>query len=287
MTGGYPAPAGLEVTLGDGVLGLRLDRPARRNAIDDEMMRGLADAVERAGQDETVRVIVLSGTGDDFCGGADIVARNAGARRPATGAPEPAADGRPADGRPRAGSIQRRLPTAAHRLIPLVLSVQTPVVCAVRGWAAGIGLALSVAADVTVVAADATLWAPFAERGFTPDSGLTWMLPRRIGDVRARRMLLLGERVDGATAADWGLVHRAVPAAELDVAVRDVVDVLRCSATVGVGLTKWLLHAGTVASLDGHLRDEAFALELSSRSVDFREGLAAFQQKRRPRFRGR
>ena len=80
-------------------------------------------------------------------------------------------------------SIQRRLPCQAHRLIPLLLSVQVPVVCAVRGWAAGIGLHLAVAADFTVAAEDARFWEPFAERGFTPDSGGTWLLPRRVGEV--------------------------------------------------------------------------------------------------------
>ncbi|WP_313954579.1 enoyl-CoA hydratase-related protein [Frankia sp. EI5c] len=255
-----------------GVLHLRLDRPDRRNAIDDAMMRGLTETIEAAGQDEAVRVIVLSGQGEHFCGGADIVARNAAS-----------AGGR----RPRAGSIQRRLPAAAHRLIPVVLSVQTPVVCAVRGWAAGIGLALAVAADVTVATTDATFWAPFADRGFTPDSGLTWMLPRRVGEVRARRMLLLGDRVGGERAAEWGLIDRAVPPAELDAAVREITDGLAAAATVAVGLTKWLLHAGASADLESQLRDEGFGLELSSRSEDFREGLAAFREKRRPRFEGR
>ncbi|WP_261567323.1 enoyl-CoA hydratase/isomerase family protein [Frankia gtarii] len=270
MSGGYAGTAGLDVALVDGVLRLRLDRPDKRNAVSDAMMAGLADAVEQAGQDEAVRVIVLSGAGGNFCGGADIVARNN-----ATGP------------RPRAGSIQRRLPAAAHRLIPLVATVQTPVVCAVQGWAAGIGLALAVAADVTVASTDATFWAPFADRGFTPDSGLTWMLPRRIGDVRARRMLLLGEKLDGRTAADWGLIDRAAPPEEIDKAVGEVVDALGSSATVALGLTKWLLHAGVASGLDDHLRDEAFGLELSSRSEDFREGLAAFSERRPPRFKGR
>src|SRR5262245_42505520 len=117
---------GLRIELnGDGVLRLTLDRVEKRNALDDVMMRGLIDAIEAAGLDERVRAIVLAGAGDHFCGGADIVARNTGEGR-----------------KPRAGSIQRRLPAQAHRLIPLVLSVQVPLVCAVQGWAAGIGFQL-------------------------------------------------------------------------------------------------------------------------------------------------
>jgi 2-(1,2-epoxy-1,2-dihydrophenyl)acetyl-CoA isomerase len=254
----------------EGILRLTLNRPEKRNAINDTMMEELIDAVDAAGRDEAVRVIVIAGAGGNFCGGADIVARNA-------------PDGK----RPRAGSIQRRLPSQAHRLIPLIATVQTPVVCAVQGWAAGIGLALALAADVTVASEDARFWAPFAERGFTPDSGMTWLLPRRIGEVRARQMLMLGRVVSGPEAVDWQLINSCVPAVELALAVDTVAKQLARSATVAVGLTKWLLASGQSASLEESLRNEAFGLELSSRSEDFREGMTAFREKRSARFEGR
>ena len=252
-----------------GVLTLRLDRPDKRNAIDDVMMLALVAALEGASTDGT-RVVVLEGAGEHFCGGADIVARNAGSGE-----------------RPRAGSVQRRLPNQAHRLIPLVCRVQVPVVCKVRGWAAGIGFQLALASDFTIAAADARFWEPFTERGFTPDSGATWLLPRRIGDVRARELLLLGRALTGAEAAEWGAIHRAVPEPDLDEAVAEVVGRLASGPTVALGLTKWLLDAAASAELHAQLANEAFALELSSRSEDFREGLAAFRQKRAPRFEGK
>jgi 2-(1,2-epoxy-1,2-dihydrophenyl)acetyl-CoA isomerase len=261
---------GVRVAQEDGVLRLVLDRPDKRNAIDDAMMAGLIEAIEGANTDESVRAVLLTGAGDHFCAGADIVARNT-----------------PTGDRPRVGSIQRRVPALAHRLIPLVCEVQVPVVCAVRGWCAGIGLHLAVAADVTVTATDATFWEPFAQRGFTPDSGGTWLLPRRIGPVRARELLLLGRRLSGAEAADWGLVHAAVASAALDDEAARLAGQLAAGPTVALGLTKWLLHAGESAGLNEHLADEAFALELSSRSEDFREGLAAFRDKRDPTFKGR
>ncbi|MBV8979408.1 MAG: enoyl-CoA hydratase/isomerase family protein, partial [Acidimicrobiia bacterium] len=112
----YSSVGGLDVVLDDsGVLRLTLDRPDKRNALDDGMVAGLIAAVEAAGQDEAVRAIFVSGRGEHFCGGFDIVGRN-----------------RPGEEKPRAGSIQRRLPSQAHRLIPLLLTVQTPVVCAAR-----------------------------------------------------------------------------------------------------------------------------------------------------------
>jgi 2-(1,2-epoxy-1,2-dihydrophenyl)acetyl-CoA isomerase len=167
------------------------------------------------------------------------------------------------------------------------MSVQTPVVCGVQGWAAGIGLHLLLAADFAVVTETAHLWEPFTHRGFTPDSGGTWLLPRRVGEVRAREMLLLGRAVAGMEAADWGMVHQAVAAADLEASVSALVAQLAAGPTVSLGLTKWLLHTGAAGSLEEHLSNEAFAIELSSRSEDFREGLAAFAEKRDPRFSGR
>jgi 2-(1,2-epoxy-1,2-dihydrophenyl)acetyl-CoA isomerase len=268
----YQGAPGLRARLAeDGVLHLVLDREEKRNALDDGMVAALIEAIDTAGRDEAVRVVLLTGSGDHFCSGFDIVGRNAG----------------PEGRRPRVGSVQRRLPSQAHRLIPVVTSVQTPVVCAVRGWVAGIGLHLAVAADFTVAAEDARFWEPFAERGFTPDSGGTWLLPRRVGEVRARELLLLGRSLDGAEAQAWGLVHRAVPAADLDAETDALVTRLATGPTVSLGLTKWLLHAGAGATLESHLADEAFAMELSSRSDDFREGLTAFKDRRSPRFEGR
>jgi 2-(1,2-epoxy-1,2-dihydrophenyl)acetyl-CoA isomerase len=266
----YQSVEGLEVTLDGGVLHLVLDRPDKRNAIDDTMMSGLIDAIDRAGRDESVRVISLSGTGEHFCGGADIVASNA-----------------PTESRPRVGSIQRRVPALAHRLVPLILNVQTPVVCRVRGWAAGIGFQLALAADFTVADVAATFWEPFVERGFTPDSGATWLLPRLVGPVRTRDLLLLGRKLTGAEASEWGLVHEAVPGDDVDGTAEALLDRLATGPTVALGLTKWLLTASQTATLPEHLQNEALALEISSRSEDFREGLGAFRDKRPPDFTGR
>jgi 2-(1,2-epoxy-1,2-dihydrophenyl)acetyl-CoA isomerase len=265
----YRSVPGLEVEVSGAVLCLRLDRPDRRNAINDVMMSGLIAAIEMAGIDEDIRAILLSGSGDHFCGGADIVARNARGDR-----------------RPRVGAIQRRLPSQAHRLIPLLCSVQVPVVCAVRGWAAGIGFQLALVADFTVSTEDARFWEPFMERGFTPDSGATWLLPRLVGPSRARELLLLSRKLSGVEAADWGIVHRTADAEQVDTEALALATELAKGPTVSLGLTKWLLYAGAGASLDEQLRNEGLAMELSSRSQDFKEGLAAFRERRPPEFMG-
>jgi 2-(1,2-epoxy-1,2-dihydrophenyl)acetyl-CoA isomerase len=261
----------VHVSRDDGILRLHLDKPKKRNALDDSMVATLIEEVDVAGRDETVRSILLTAEGEHFCSGFDLVGRNAG-------------DG---EQRPRIGSIQRRLPAQAHRLIPVLCTTQVPVVVAARGWIAGIGLHVLAASDFAVVADDARVWEPFSQRGFTPDSGGTWLLPRLIGTQHARELLLLGTTIDGRTAVEWGLAHRAVAAGAVDETALALAQQLAAGPTVALGLTKWLLHTSVEHTLEQHLRDEAFAVELSSRSEDFREGLKAFMEKRDPDFGGR
>jgi 2-(1,2-epoxy-1,2-dihydrophenyl)acetyl-CoA isomerase len=261
---------GLSAGLDDGVLRITIDRPARKGSMDDAMGEALIGHLVAAGQDEAVRAILLRSTGPDFCAGSDLLAKNA-----------------PSGDRPRVGSIQRRLPSTFHRLIPLLLETQVPVVTAVRGWAAGLGFHIALASDFCIGATDARFWEPFVARGFTPDSGATWLLPRLVGLARARQLLLLGRELSGAEAADWGLIHAAVDAVEVDGEAEALAANLAEAPTVAVGLTKWLIAASTDAGLTEQLRNEAFALELSSRSEDFREGLQAFRDKRDAEFRGR
>ncbi len=261
---------GVGLDAGNGVLEIVLDRPERKNALGVAGLDRIVAALEAAAVDETLRAIVVRGAGDDFCAGADWVATNQ-------------ADA----ARPRTGSIQRRTPVQAHRLIHLIMEVQLPVVCAVRGWAAGIGCQIALAADFTIATESSRFWEPFVTRGFTPDSGATWLVPRLVGVARAKELLMLGREVSAGDAAAWGLIHRAVPAADLDAAVDALVTELAGAATVAVGLTKRAIHRALESSLAAAMETEANALELSSRSPDFKEGLRAFQEKRPPRFEGR
>jgi 2-(1,2-epoxy-1,2-dihydrophenyl)acetyl-CoA isomerase len=251
------------------ILRLTLDRPARRNSLTQGMIATFVEVLTEAATDDSLRAVHIRGAGGDFCSGVDWVAGNSG------------------DQRPRTGDLVRRLPHAANRVIELVHGIHLPVVCTVRGFAAGLGCNLALAADFTVAADDAVFWEPFAARGFSPDSGATWLLPRLVGLTRAKRMLLLGEKVNAADAVDWGLIHQAVAPDELDRATDELLTRLADGPTVALGLAKQAIHYGQHATLSQSMTQELFDVELSCRTTDFKEGLAAFREHRPPQFRGR
>jgi 2-(1,2-epoxy-1,2-dihydrophenyl)acetyl-CoA isomerase len=266
----YDSVPGLRAEQQGPALHLTMDRPDRRNAVNDVMLDAMIAHLAAAGTDESVRVIRIDAEGPDFCAGSDLIANNTRSER-----------------KPRVGSTQRRLPNKANRLIPLMLETQVPIVSVVRGWAAGLGFHIALASDFCVAADDARFWEPFMARGFTPDSGAAWLLPRLVGMVRTRQLLMLGVEISGATAAEWGIIHAAVVEGDLDATATELATGLGEAPTVALGLTKWLLQSGNGLDLDRHLQNEALALELSSRSDDFKEGLAAFRDKRDAKFQGR
>jgi 2-(1,2-epoxy-1,2-dihydrophenyl)acetyl-CoA isomerase len=268
--GSGSATDGSVAVLRDGaLLRLTLVRPDRRNSLSPPMTEALINALTGAASDDALRVIHLTGSGADFCAGADWVATNS------------------SDQRPRTGDLVRRIPHAAHRVIELLHTIQLPVVCSVRGWAVGLGCNLALAADFTVAATDAVFWEPFLARGFSPDSGATWLLPRLAGVARAKRMLLLGEKVSGASAQDWGLIHQAVEPTAVDSVTEELLGRLADGPTIAIGLPKQGLLYGQHATLPQAMTQELFNLELSCRTADFKEGLAAFTQRRPPGFTGR
>ncbi|MCB0995319.1 MAG: enoyl-CoA hydratase/isomerase family protein [Acidimicrobiales bacterium] len=264
------AADGVSLDTTDGVLRIVLDRPERKNALDPAAIERIVRALEQASTDDSLRVVLLTSSGDDFCSGANWVASNTGVEE-----------------RPRTGSVQRRTPLQAHRLIELILQIQLPVICIVRGWAAGLGCQLALAADFTVADDTARFWEPFLTRGFSPDSGATWLLPRLVGIARAKELLILGRELSGAEAAEWGLIHRAVPAGELDAVATELVQTLASAPTVAVGLTKRCMHRALESGVVVAMEAEANALELTSRTQDFKEGLVAFRERRPADFRGR
>ncbi|MGE2726008.1 enoyl-CoA hydratase/isomerase family protein [Mycolicibacterium pulveris] len=264
------AADGVVSTTHDGaILRITLDRPSRRNSLSRPMIDTFVAALTDAATDDSLRAIHITGAGADFCSGMDWVATNSAGQRP------------------RTGDLVRRIPLTGNRVVELVHTIGLPVVCSVRGWAVGLGCNLALAADFTVASDDAVFWEPFIGRGFSPDSGSSWLLPRLVGLTRAKEMLLLGEKVDAGRAAEWGLIHRAVAASELDAVSEQLLSRLAAGPTVAIGLAKQAIAYGQHATLTQTMNQELYNVELSCRTTDFKEGLAAFRDKRPPEFQGR
>jgi 2-(1,2-epoxy-1,2-dihydrophenyl)acetyl-CoA isomerase len=261
---------GVEISIDQSVLRIELNRPGKRNAVDPSAVEIIVDALEKASTDDALRAICIRGRGEDFCSGADWIASNSDQKE-----------------RPRTGSLQRRTPLQAHRIIELLTSIQLPVVCVVQGWAAGLGCQISLAADFTIATTSSRFWEPFLSRGFSPDSGATWLVPRLIGIARAREFLMLGIEMSGEEAASCGLIYRAVPDSKIEAAAEQLLEELTSAATVALGLTKKCISRSLQCGLTEAMENESLALEISSRSQDFKEGLLAFQENRPAEFRGR
>lgn len=263
-----PAAPTLLTEQAAGVLTLTINRPERGNALDGPTVDALIAVLEDLAADPgEVRAVLLRSEGRHFCTGADIGGADRGQRG-------------------TIGHMVRALGRGPHRLIELLWECRLPLVAELTGRSSGLGLHVALTADVTVAAESATFAEPFAARGFSVDSGGSWLLPRFVGLTRAKRMLYTSEAVDAPTALDWGLVSEVVPDAMVVTRAHGAAGMLAHQATFALGATKALLHRHVEGDLGAALQAEAEAIELTIRSDDFKEGIRAFSEKRAPGFLG-
>lgn len=204
------AARGLAYEVADGVAWLRLDRPAKRNAIDRGLREALLEAIEEVSEDPAVRVAVLTGTGTAFSSGADMTQEGGPIQIP----PErlrPGADGPRDDG----------LLHGWHRLLERIWRSETPFIASVNGVAVGGGCQLALACDLVLAAESASFWEIFVRRGLPLEGGGAWLLTRSLSLPRAKELALFGDPLPAAEAERWGLVNRCVPDAELEATTRD------------------------------------------------------------------
>lgn len=252
----------------NGVHRITLNRPDRLNSFNDAMHAELREALLEVAADETARVLVLTGAGRGFCAGQDLSDRAVA----------------PGDAPPDLGaSIERN-----YR--PLVLALRNlpvPVIAAVNGVAAGAGANIALACDMVIAAESASFIQAFCKIGLIPDSGGTYWLPRLVGDARAMGLALLGDKLPAKQAAEWGLIWRCVPDAELATAVDQLTQHIAAAPTLGLVMTRQALHASAHNDLETQLDLERDIQRDLGRSADYREGVAAFMAKRAPNFRGK
>jgi 2-(1,2-epoxy-1,2-dihydrophenyl)acetyl-CoA isomerase len=246
-----------------GVLLVTLDRPESLNALNAAMRRELLAALKRAAREDEIRAVVITGEGRGFCSGADL--RGGAAER----------------------EFRRVVTDEYNPLIRAIRTLPKPVVAAVNGVAAGAGVSLALACDVIVAAEEARFICAFVRIGLVPDSGSTRALVRALGRHRAAQLIFTGDPLPAAEAHATGLVSAVVPTPRLAEEVRALALRLANAPTRGIGFAKRLINHAEDASLDESLTEEAALQELAGRTQDHAEGVAAFTEKREPRFVGR
>ena len=246
--------------MSDGVATVTLNRPDSLNALNAEMRRELLAAVKSARADDATRVLVLTGAGRGFCAGADLKG-GSGER-----------------------DFRRVLTQEYNPLIAAIRALSKPVVASVNGVAAGAGMSLAFAADIVIASDEARFIPAFSRIGLVPDSGLTRTLVLSLGRHRALEFLLGERQLTAAAAQDAGLVAAVVPSERLAGATAELGRRLAAGPIEAIGMTKRLVNRAEDASLDELLEMEAALQEVAGRGAEHAEGVAAFREKREPRF---
>src|SRR5262245_12744047 len=255
--------AEVETSRDGAVLTITLNRPDVLNAFDVAMHYALAGALEEAAAAD-VRAVVLTGAGRGFCVGQDL-----------------------SEFRETAGDIEERLRSTYHPNVLAIRRLEKPVIAAVNGAAAGAGVSFACACDLRI-ASDAAVFVPaFVSIGLVPDSGGSFFVARILGYARAFEWMCSGRRLTAAEAHDWGLVSEVVEADALAARAAEVARGLAALPTAAIGKTKRLLDRAIGSTLEEQLEREAEFQAAATRSDDFREGVAAFLEKRPPVFTGR
>ena len=252
-----------ETTREGGVLTITLNRPDVLNAFNADLHRALGAALKEARADD-VRAVVITGAGRGFCVGQDLT-----------------------EFRESAGDIGDRLRGTYHPNILAIRALEKPVLAAVNGPAAGAGLSLACACDLRLASDQATFVPAFINIGLVPDSGSTYFVRRLLGTARAFEWMTSGRRLTAAEAHEWGLVSEVVESDALPSRAAELAAELAAMPTRGIALTKRLFDHAEHATLEEQLEWEAQLQAVATRTHDFAEGVAAFLEKREPRFDGR
>jgi 2-(1,2-epoxy-1,2-dihydrophenyl)acetyl-CoA isomerase len=252
-----------------GIMTVTLDRPEAGNSITVEQREQIISWLGEANADSDIRCVVLGHTGRFFCTGADL--------RSASNAPTERT----------VGDVRRAMEQGTLRLMNAILDAEQPVIAKVGGTAAGIGVHLALCCDLVVAAESAKFIEAFARRGLVADGLGTWLLPRLVGLMRARELILLAEDIPAGRALEIGLITRVVPNDDLDATVDELALRIAEGPTKALGASKWLLNRSLDLDRSSMAAEEAWVVEALSHSHDAAEGIASFVERRPARFVGR
>lgn len=257
----------VQLSEADGILTITLNRPEKLNAFIGHMRRDLAEALEHAGSNRGVRVVIITGAGRAFCAGGDVSFMAELMQR-------------------RDAEEFSRILGAGRRVILAIRQMTKPVIAAINGPASGAGCNLAFACDLRIAATNATFSQTFAKVGMHPDWGGTYFLPRLVTPNKACEMFFLGETIDAEEAARLGIVNRVVAPEELEAAAQDLAERLRAAPPIALAAAKHAVYLSEAAELEEMLRYETEAQLRCFESEDGHEGVQAFLEKREPRFTG-
>lgn len=244
---------------------LRLNRPGSMNAIDLVMRKELADALDELAADAAVRVVIVTGAGEHFCAGGDI--RMMRAKRLTA-----------AEGRTRVGGL--------NRLITRLADLPKPTIAMVDGAAVGAGTTLALCCDLVICSERARFGQPFWKIGLAPDGGGTWLLPRIVGMARAKHLIYTADIIGAAEAERIGLVNQVVPVSELEGTTRALAEKIAAAPPAVLRMAKHMMNRSVTTDLAAALDLEALSQGIAISSEDHQEGIAAFLEKRAPKFTG-
>lgn len=250
----------------EGVATITLNRPDSLNAFNSQMIQEATGAFKQCGRNDEVRCVVITGAGKGFSSGQDL---------------------KEVQGRGDDFSLAEHLRGGYNLLIERMVTLEKPIIGAINGVAAGAGCGVALACDLRIASDQAAFIQVFSKVGLIPDSGSTWLLPRLVGYARAYEMAITADRVSAEKALQWGLVNEVTPAAQLMEIVRAWALRLAQGPTKAFGLTKRAMMRGWDLSLSEALEYEAMLQSAAANSEDNKEGVAAFLEKRAPRFQGR
>ena len=255
----------IRLDIADNIATITLNRPERLNAMPPQMAEEIGAALDQL---DGARVVLITGEGRAFCSGADLSARGAG-------------------GSVSGGQAAYAALTKSYNPLMLKLAkLNVPIITAVNGPAAGIGCSLALASDFAIAGKSAYFLQAFVNIGLVPDGGASWMLARIVGKARATEMMLLGEKISGEKAADWGLVYKCVEDAELMTEAKALAERLANGPTMALGIMRQNLAVALDADYATALLREAEGQRMAGDSADAREGAIAFLQKRKAEFKG-